>query len=341
MHADARRPASRAFPALALLAAAFLAPAARAADAGFSLQDKPGECLDVLLDGKTVARYVYAHDTATPARRLETYKTYVHVFDAEGKAPITKGAGGDFTHHRGIFIGWNKLGFNGKTYDRWHMNNGEQVHRKFLDRKAGPEEAVVACLLHWNDETGKPIVEETRTLTFRRAPAPARLVVDFATRLAAPDGDVKLDGDPEHAGIHYRPANEVSRKDTIYVFPKEGANAHKDQDYPWVGETYVLDGKKYSVVQMNPPENPKGTKFSAYRDYGRFGAFFTASIKQGESLAVKYRFLVADGEMPGTEVIQKSWDAFAGATAPTPVPKAFVVPAEQPKPAAPKAPAAK
>ena len=341
MNADARRSMKRALPLLALLAVAGLAPAARAADAGFTLQDKPGECLEVILDGKIAARYVYAHDTSTPARRLETYKTYVHVFDAEGKAPITKGAGGDFTHHRGIFIGWNKIGFNGKTYDRWHMNNGEQVHQKFLDRKAGAEEAVVACLLHWNDEAGKPIVEETRTLTFRRAPAPARLVVDFATVLAAPQGDVKLEGDPEHAGIHYRPANEVVRKETVYVFPKEGANAHKDLDYPWVGETYVLDGKKHSVVEMNHPGNPKGTKYSAYRDYGRFGAFFTAEIKQGAVLAVKYRFLVADGEMPGTEVIQKNWDAFAGVTAPTPVPKAYVVPSEQPKTAAPKAPAAK
>jgi hypothetical protein len=328
MHADARRSVKRALSFLALLAVAGFAPAARAADAGFSLQDKPGEHLDVLLDGKTAARYMYAHDTSTPARRLETYKTYIHVFDAEGKAPITKGAGGDFTHHRGIFIGWNKIGFNGKTYDRWHMNNGEQVHQKFLDRKAVADEAVVACLLHWNDEAGKPIVEETRTLTFRRAPAPARLVIDFATSLAAPNGDVQLGGDPEHAGIHYRPANELVRKETVYVYPKEGANAHKDLDYPWAGETYVLDGKKHSVVEMNHPGNPKGTKYSAYRDYGRFGAFFTAAIKQGESLALKYRFLVADGEMPPAEAIQKSWDAFAGATAPSPVPKTTVLPAE-------------
>jgi hypothetical protein len=341
MNTDERGCGTVAHGIAVLLAAVVLAPAARASDAGFTLQDKPGECLDVLLDGKIAARYVYAHDTSTPARRLETYKTYVHVFDAKGKAPITKGAGGDFTHHRGIFIGWNKIGFNGKTYDRWHMNNGEQVHQKFLDRKAGADEAVVACLLHWNDEAGKPIVEETRTLTFRRAPAPARLVVDFATALAAPNGDVQLGGDPEHAGIHYRPANEVARKETVYVYPKEGANAHKDLDYPWVGETVVLDGKKYSVVEMNHPQNPKGTKYSAYRDYGRFGAFFTAAIKQGESLAVKYRFLVADGEMPPAEAIQRSWDAFAGVTAPTPVPKAFAVPAEQPKPAAPKAPAEK
>lgn len=279
---------------------------------GFSLKETPGDCLDVLLDGRIAARYVTAYDTSTPERRHDTYKPYLHVFDAEGKAPITKGPGGQFTHHRGIFIGWNKIGFEGKTYDRWHMAGGEMVHQKFLAQKAGSDEAAFTSLVHWNDGEGKPIVVEERTMTFRRAPAPARLVIDFAAKLTAPRGDVKLDGDPEHAGVQYRPADEVDRKATRYFFPAEKADPKKDLDYPWVGETYTLRGKQYSVVQMNHPDNPKGTKFSAYRDYGRFGAFFVREIPKGESLAVKYRFLVADGPMPPAEAVRKCLKEFVG-----------------------------
>src|SRR5438876_264191 len=76
---------------------------------GFSFHDETGEHLDILRDGKIAGRYMYAYDKSTPERRLETYKPYLHVFDAEGKAPITKGPGGTYTHHRGIYIGWNKL----------------------------------------------------------------------------------------------------------------------------------------------------------------------------------------------------------------------------------------
>ena len=90
-----------------------------------------------------------------------------------------------------------------------------------------------------------------------------------------------LGGDPEHAGVQYRPADEVDSKQTVYVFPKENAGCHKDLDYPWVGETYTLGGQKYSVVQISPPRNPKNTRWSAYRDYGRFGAFPVATIKRG------------------------------------------------------------
>jgi hypothetical protein len=309
---------------------------ALAGEGGFSFQDKPGEYLDVLLDGKIAARYMDAHDTSTKEKRLETYKPYLHVFDIEGKAPITKGAGGNFTHHRGIFIGWNKLGFGGKVFDRWHMNNGEIVHQKFSEQKADATSATFTSLTHWNDADGKPMVEEERIQTVRRGPAPARLVIDFVSKLKAPSGDVKLDGDPEHAGVHYRPANEVVTKETVYVFPKEGAQPTKDLDYPWVGETYVLPTGKFSVVHMNHPDNPKNTRYSAYRDYGRFGAFFTGDIKSGETLTLRYRFLIADGAMPGGDVIQKCWDEFAGVKEPTPVPKLSVIPAQQPKPAAPK-----
>ena len=320
--------------AVALAALAMALPAA-AADAGFALQDQPGQHLDVLLDGRLVARYMYAYDKSTPAKLHETYKPYLHVFDAEGKEPITKGPGGEFTHHRGIFIGWRKIHFQGQDYDRWHMKGGEIVQQKFIQRQAGPEQATFTVLNYWNDAAGKPILDERRTMTFHRAQSAGRVIIDFTATICAKYGELLLDGDPEHAGVQYRPSNDVDRKTTIYVFPRAKPDAHKDLDYPWVGETYTLKGKRYSVVDMNHPDNPRHTRFSAYRNYGRFGAFFVAPVKAGESLTIKYRFLIADGEMPSAEAIQKCWDAFAGVASPSPIPPLTVKAAEQPT--APKA----
>jgi hypothetical protein len=295
--------------------------AASGVSAGFSLKDDPGKALDIYLDGRLAARYMYAHDNSTPERLHETYKPYLHVFDAQGQTPITKGPGGQYTHHRGIFIGWNKILFKGKRYDRWHMKGGEIIHRDFLQKAGSSRKAVFTSLTHWNDEAGQAIIQEERTMTFRRTRGPARLMIDFQAKLKAPNGDVFLDGDPEHAGIQYRPADEVVRAETVYVFPREKANPKQDLDYPWVGETYTLNGKRHSVVQMNHPDNPSGTKYSAYRDYGRFGAFFTKEIKAGGTLTVQYRFLIADGEMPATKQIQRHWDRFTGQQAASPAPK--------------------
>ena len=82
---------------------------------------------------------------------------------------------------------------------------------------------------------------------------------------------------------------------------------------------------------MNHPGNPKDTKISAYRNYGRFGMFPTAKIKAGESATFNYRFLVAEGGMPPSAVIQNICNAYTGQSAPAPA-ALTVKPAEQPAP---------
>ena len=73
------------------------------AQGAFQIKEEAKKYIDITHDGKTVARVMTAYDESTPESKHETYKVYTHIFDKHGKAPITKGAGGAFTHHRGIF----------------------------------------------------------------------------------------------------------------------------------------------------------------------------------------------------------------------------------------------
>jgi len=109
----------------------------------FSFQDAPGKHMDLLFAGKPVTRYMYEFDTSTPAKAKETYKVYTHVFDETGKDFITKGPGGLYTHHRGIFIGWSRLTVGSTRYDLWHMSGAHRFtgssSRPWPDRcSAGP-----------------------------------------------------------------------------------------------------------------------------------------------------------------------------------------------------------
>jgi hypothetical protein len=299
------------------------------AQTGFQLAEEAGEHLDVLRDGRRLARYVFAYDPSTPQRKHDTYKPFLHVFDSEGKAPITKGPGGSFTHHRGIFIGWSKLSVGGKTIDRWHMKGGEQVHRKFVAQNADAAGATFTSLVEWMGAGPEPALEEERTFTFLPPPAPAYALIEMRSKLKAVAGEAVLGGDPEHAGLHFRPAGEVVGKETVYFFGKEQADPRKDRDYRWFGESFSLRGQRYSVVYLNHPENPKETAVSAYRDYGRFGAFFKTTIPAGGNQVIRVRFLISAGEMPPVEIIQGAWNDFAGANEPAPV--VTVRPVSQPK----------
>jgi len=215
------------------------------------------------------------------------------------------------------------------------MNDGDQVHKRFIVQDSDSSHAGFTSLVNWVDKTGNAIIEEERAITFRKAPSQAYVLVDLVSTIRALNGDVVLDGDPEHAGVQFRPANEVDRAKTVYVFPGENVDPKKNLDIAWVGETFSLNGKLYSTVAINHPDNPIGSKTSAYRDYGRFGFFPKTSIKSTESFTFKYRFLVAEGEMPCAENIQKICNEFTGKS--DVVPKVTVRPADKPAPPKPKA----
>ena len=267
-------------------------------------QDNSQGWLDLMHKGHSLARFMYAHDTLTPQRRFETYKPFLHIYDHEGRR-LTNGPDGEseylakqilYPHHRGIFIGWNRLQFEGKRYDLWHMSGVEQVHQKFAESWAGPVAARATTVVHWNDDHGEPILVERRTMTIYRPSRPTIAMIDFHTELTAVRGDVELNGDPEHAGVQYRAHNDVAAGGTDikakYLFHNEGINPRKDKDLPWVSMTYGLDGKYYTVQHINHPNNPKGTIYSAYRDYGRFGAFFTDTVEKGHTLTLRYRLWI-------------------------------------------------
>lgn len=270
---------------------------------------------DVLFNGKTVLRHMNAWD---PARRADTYKTYLHVFDFAGEKPITKGPGGQFTHHRGAFIGWNKTTFDGKTYDFWHCPNVERKHVKYLEGSKGN---TLVSVTEWPTPEGRVVISETQTVKATKLPDGA-LQLEFDFKLEAPNGPVKLDGDVQHAGFHFRAAEEVQKtsKETKYTLPEGARQPGADKGKPaadvyeganWVVCSFLIGDKRYAVAHFNDPKNATPLQYST-RAYGRFGAFSKAEVKPDAPLNLRYRLVVTEGanEKPAAEW-QKQWDAFA------------------------------
>ena len=274
---------------------------------------KPVEgAVEVQFDGKTVAAYLTANDVSTPTRANETYKPYLRVVDPTNGQAITKGPGGTYTHHRGIFFGWIRIGLEQQKLDLWSMGSGRQVHTGFKEQSAKDGSAKLVSLIQWNDKKGQLIISEERTMILSQPAAPGFLRVDFLTTVKAEAGDLQLEADPEHGGVHYRAPQEVDAAKTDYFFPVAKPLPHKDVDYPWVGMNYTLGDKSYGVVQLDHPANPRGTKWSAYRDYARFGAYPRATLKKGETLSLKYRFIVSQGAIVSTEAILAEQADFTG-----------------------------
>ena len=298
-----------------LLALAVAIPGTSFAD--YEWQDTEGKHLDLLSDGKPVVRFVYeAIDESSPERRDETYKPFCHVFrPGSSDAFLTKGPGGKFPHHRGIYYGFSKcsyVGADGKTQkniDTWHCRKAHQVHREFLKQEAGADSATFTSRIEWIDNEGKPFASEKRSMTFSHEGS--ALIVDFDSTLKPLVPELTVDGDPQHAGFQYRANNHVAEKtakQTIYTRPESGeakpgatinwsakSDTPQTRDLPWKVMTYVLDGKSFSVTYLDSKKNPKPARYSE-RDYGRFGSYFVAKATEEQPLTIHYRLVIKSGK---------------------------------------------
>ncbi len=143
--------------------------------------------------------------------------------------------------------------------------------------------------------------------------------MEFASHLATADGRVRLDGDPQHAGFHFRAAQEVADGDqklTCYLRPdgkgKPGAtrNWPGNKDFinlPWNAMSFVIEGKRYTAAYLDSPANPKEARFSE-RSYGRFGSYFEYELDAETDLQANYRIWLQDGEMTVEKVTALSND---------------------------------
>lgn len=287
----------------------------------FQWEDTAGKHMDLKLGDKPVLRYMYERvDNSSPARRAETFKVYHHVYNPAGTRLLTKGAGGLFPHHRGVFYGFNRISYgDGKTADTWHCNNGEsQTHEGFLAQEAGPVLARHTLAIDWHGKKDDVFAKEKREMTVYNTAGGT--LIEFASRLESAVGPVKLDGDPQHAGFQFRASQDVpdkTAKQTYYVRPdgagKPGQFRNWDPkkpdaqhtNLPWNALSIVLDDQRYTICYLDRPENPKEARFSE-RDYGRFGSYFEYQLDEGKPLDLNYRLWVQEGEMKVDEVDARS-----------------------------------
>ena len=129
--------------------------------------------------------------------------------------------------------------------------------------------------------------------------------------------DAELNGDPEHAGCQFRASAEVVKnKSARYFFPG-GEMTQKEvqasRDIDWAAMTFKANGNDYHVHHMSHPSLPTGLRYSAYRDYGRFGSFWVATIKKGKSKTFPIRFHISPGAFPDSiaKDCEARYEAFA------------------------------
>ncbi|WP_236972549.1 DUF6807 family protein [Membranihabitans marinus] len=285
----------------------------------FTWKDTPGQFMDLLYHDRPLFRYQYILDKELDKEKTLTQnnKPFYHIFDLEGQTKITNGPEeGIWSHHRGIMFGWRDVKFEDQELSFWGMEDlTVQKHIEFTKTIAGPVFAQTEALIHWNDSTGRTLIEERRQATIFKQPDPNIVLLDFKSTINSTGPSITLNGDAEHGGVQFRASNDVgaelpgSKKPTYY-FHEDNIDPKKDHNLPWVGMSYGLNNKTYSVLHINHPQNPKPAVWSAYRDYGRFGAYFPHQLEPGKPLTVQCRYWIGEEEMLDRSSLSDMYKAY-------------------------------
>lgn len=235
----------------------------------------------------------------------------------------------DHPHHAGLFYGHGDV--NGFNY--WAIQNvptppskadatmGRIVLKTVTSVKSGKESGTVDVVLDWLKPDGKPLLTETRRMTFYSHPE--LRIIDFDFDFAAVDKVVFRDTKEGTFAMRMATAlEEPPAKEKPGAIPRTGKliNAQGGEREAnvwgkrseWVDYAGVLDGEKVGVVMMDHPGNPRHPTYWHSRGYGLhsinpFGVHdFLNDPKQDGSLTVepgkhvrfRYRVVVHPGLSP-------------------------------------------
>jgi hypothetical protein len=218
----------------------------------------------------------------------------------------------DHPHHRGLFFAHgdiNGVNFWATEADVKNPQKGSMALKKVVEAKGGAKSGTVKAIFDGLDPAGKPMMTETRTLTFYSGPE--LRIIDFEIKIDALR-QLKF-GDTKEGTFGIRLATPLSEAKSGKMVNAEGAQTEKNvwgKRSPWVDYFGPLDGKTVGVAIMDNPSNPRYPTYWHARAYGLFAANifgvqdFTGdktqdgslTVEAGKSVTFRYRVVIHPGD---------------------------------------------
>jgi hypothetical protein len=289
--------------------------------------------ISVEIDGKPYTSLFVGADTRKP---------YLHPLRSASGTIVTRqypmeqvqGETHDHPHHRGLWFSHGDV--NG--VDFWGNEPGQTpkagriVLKKVTGVESGAKSGQIRAVFEWVDTKGKPLLSESRRMTFYSDPA--LRTVDIDIELTALE-KVKF-GDTKEgtfairlaAGLEEPERNQPPLpKRTGQMMNAEGATGEKNvwgKRSVWVDHFGEVEGEKLGIAILDHPANPRHPTYWHSRAYGLFAANIfgvhdfeqdkakdgSLVLESGGTLRFRYRVIVHPGD-PKTADIAARYKEYA------------------------------
>jgi hypothetical protein len=285
------------------------------------------EKYSVEIDGKPFTDFYFGKDTQKP---------YLHPLRAASGTIVTRaypmvdtiaGESKDHPHHRGLWFTHGDV--NG--FDFWANEPSQEspkkgrVVLKRIGAKSKSDEGYLDAVFDWVDPSGKPLLTETRRMTFYAHPT--LRIIDFDIALKALKKKVTF-GDTKEGTFAIRLAAglEEPQKRSLADPPRtgkmvsaEGAEGERNvwgKRSPWVDYSGRLGNEALGIAIFDNPKNPKHPTYWHSRSYGLFAAnifgehdFYndktrngSVTLEPGKTLRFRYRVVIHPGDTKAADI---------------------------------------
>jgi hypothetical protein len=273
--------------------------------------------ISVEIDGKPYTDYFLSADGNKPylyPLRTASGMVVTRHFPME----VAPGETNDHPHHRGMFFAHgdiNGVNFWATEADIKDPKKGSMALKKVVEAKGGAKSGAIKAVFNGLDPEGKPMMVETRTLTFY--PGADLRIIDFEIRIDALR-QLKF-ADTKEGTFGIRLATPLSEDRGGRMVNAEGAQTEKNvwgKQSPWVDYYGPLEGKTVGIAIMDNPANPRHPTYWHARAYGLFAANpfgvrdFTGdktkdgslTVEAGKSITFRYRVIIHPGDAQSANI---------------------------------------
>lgn len=245
----------------------------------------------------------------------------------------------DHLHHRSLWFSHGALngvdfwGESAPVAGKTSRLVGRIEHAKVLAAEGGKESGVLKTEQRWVAPDGSVPVRSVQTLRVYSTPARERMF-DFEVNLTAVEKDAVF-GDTKEGSSALRIAESMRNKQPKgpglgHIVNSEGSEDGKvwGEHAKWVMMSGPIGDKTFAITFMDHPSNMRHPTRWHARDYGLFAANpFCESgmdktkpkdagnftLKAGQSVSLKYRILITEGDAAAARAAERFTQYAAGA----------------------------
>jgi len=297
-----------------------------------------GNQVDVNIGGKPFTSYYFNKETPKPY--LYPLRSPEGIIVTRGYPMVTTipGESRDHPHHRAMFFAhgningvdfWGEAQYEerapvqlgGKTYTSAILPNGRTVFNRLEEVQGGPDSGTLRAVFSLLGPNGQVMGTETQEYTFRGQSGTR--TIDCAFTLTADRGQPLKMGDTKEGTFAIRVVKSL-QEPSVKMLNSAGGVGEKEiwgKRADWVDYSGVVGGERVGIAIFDNPANIKHPTYWHARGYGLFAVnpfgehdFYndpkrdgSVTIATGDSLTLRYRVLIHDGDAAEAKIA----DAYA------------------------------